>query len=461
MFVNIPFTLDLHLCPKPFVTMLNITWLRKRLQNAHHLTFSLYAALVAFGTYSCMYAFRKPFTSGIFEGATFLGIDYKIWLVITQTIGYACSKFYGIRFIAEMKGNRRAQSILLLIAISWLALLGFALVPAPYNIVFLFINGFPLGMIWGLVFSYLEGRRSTEFMGAVLSISFIFSSGFVKSVGKMTVVDWHVTEYWMPFVTGLIFVVPIVIFVVLLEQIPPPSAEDERLRTRRAPMNKQERKSFLQAFLPGLVLLIASYVLLTVLRDMRDNFAADIWKDLGYGSEAGIFTQTEIPISIAIILIMSLLVFVRNNFHAFMLNHIIVISGFLIALVSTLMFRQHRLDPVWWMTLTGLGLYMGYIPFNCIFFERLIAVFRYVSNVGFIIYVADSFGYLGSVTVMLFKNFSGVSLSWSQFFIDAVISVSVTGIVMMIVAAWYFKKRYESVNNRSTPGFSEEVRMAA
>lgn len=441
--------------------MLNIPWLQKRLQNAHHLTFSLYAALVAFGTYSCMYAFRKPFTAAIFEGVTFLGIDYKIWLVITQTIGYACSKFYGIRFIAEMKGNKRAQSILVLMAISWLALLCFAVVPAPYNIVFLFLNGFPLGMIWGLVFSYLEGRRSTEFMGAVLSISFIFSSGFVKSVGKMTVVDWHVTEYWMPFVTGLVFAIPILIFVLLLEQIPPPTEKDEQLRTRRAPMNKQERKDFLQAFLPGLILLIASYVLLTVLRDMRDNFAADIWKDLGYGAQAGIFTQTEIPVSIAIIVIMGLLVFVKNNFHAFMLNHFIVITGFAIAFISTLLFKQHRLDPIWWMTLTGLGLYMGYIPFNCIFFERLIAVFKYVSNVGFIIYVADSCGYLGSVLVMLFKNFSGVSLSWSQFFMDAVLGVSVTGIVMMIVAAWYFKKRFESVNNKSATGITTEVQLAA
>ncbi len=453
--------MNLHLCPKPFVTMLNIPWIQRRLQNAHHLTFSLYAALVAFGTYSCMYAFRKPFTAGIFEGVTFLGIDYKIWLVITQTIGYACSKFYGIRFIAEMKGNKRARSIMLLIGISWLALLGFAAVPAPYNILFLFLNGFPLGMIWGLVFSYLEGRRSTEFMGAVLSISFIFSSGFVKSVGKMTVVDWHVTEYWMPFVTGLVFVVPIIIFILLLEQIPPPSAEDEQQRTRRAPMNKQERRSFLQAFLPGLILLIASYVLLTVLRDMRDNFAADIWQDLGYGAKAGIFTQTEIPISIAIILIMGMLVFVKNNFHAFMLNHFIVITGFLVALISTILYKQHRMDPVWWMTLTGLGLYMGYIPFNCIFFERLIAVFKYVSNVGFVIYVADSFGYLGSVLVMLFKNFSGMSLSWSQFFMDAVIGVSATGIVMMIVAVWYFKKRFESVNNNGAAGIGQGVQLAA
>ncbi|MET6998736.1 DUF5690 family protein [Chitinophaga defluvii] len=423
--------------------MLNISWLQKRLQRAHYLSFSLYAALVSFGTYSCMYAFRKPFTSGTFDGMSFLGIDYKIWLVITQTIGYACSKFYGIRFIAEMQGNKRARSIILLILISWIALLLFAVTPAPYNIVFLFINGFPLGMIWGLVFSYLEGRRSTEFMGAVLSISFIFSSGFVKSVGKTVTVHWGVSEFWMPFTTGLIFIVPILIFILLLEQIPAPSAEDERLRTKRAPMSRLDRKKFLQLCMPGLVLLIASYVLLTVLRDMRDNFAADIWTDLGFGKQPAIFTQTEVPISIAILVMMSLLVFVKNNVKALLLNHLIVIVGFIVAGVSTLLFREHLISPVWWMTLTGLGLYMGYIPFNCIFFERLIAAFKYVSNVGFIIYVADSFGYLGSVGVLLFKNFSGISLSWSQFFMDVVLVVSGVGIIMMFISSVYFKRKLQ------------------
>ena len=45
----------------------------------------------------------------------------------------------------------------------------------------------------------------------------------------------------------------------------------------------------------------------------------------------------------------------------------------------------------------GLGTYLGYLPFNCLLFDRLIAAFGSVANAGFFIYVADSFGYLGSV----------------------------------------------------------------
>lgn len=422
--------------------MLQLPGLQQRLRHTDQFTFALYAALVSFGTYSCMYAFRKPFAVALFEGISFLGIDYKIWLVIAQTMGYAASKFYGIRFIAEMQGAKRARSIILLILFSWLALLLFAIVPAPFSIVCLFLNGFPLGMIWGLVFSYLEGRRSTEFMGAVLSISFIFSSGFVKSAGKMVMADWAVTERWMPFVTGLVFMIPLLIFVVLLEQIPLPSATDVALRTRREPMDKQQRKQFLLQFLPGLALCICSYVLLTMLRDMRDNFAANIWQELGMGAEPAIFTQTEVPVSLAILGIMGLLVFIKDNYQAFMINFFIVISGFVLAGTSSFLFMRHHIGPVTWMTMTGLGLYMGYIPYNCIFFERMIATFKYVSNVGFIIYVADSFGYLGSISITLAKNFSNLQLSWSQFFMDTVLGMSALGICMMLGAYRYFRRKY-------------------
>ena len=128
-----------------------------------------------------------------------------------------------------------------------------------------------------------------------------------------------------------------------------------------------------------------------------------------------------------------------------MLIFVIVITGFVVAAAGSLLFMQHYIGPVTWMTMTGLGLYMGFIPFNCIFFERLIATFKYVSNVGFIIYVADSFGYVGSVGIMLVKNLSNLQLSWSRFFMDAVLGMSVLGILMMLGAYRYFRRKYRGI----------------
>jgi uncharacterized protein DUF5690 len=187
---------------------------------------TLLAAVSAFCVYTCMYAFRKPFTVAQFAGIRFLGIDYKIWLVISQTVGYTLSKFFGIKFIAELRTRNRTLIILKLVSISWVALLFFAMVPPPYNIIFLLVNGFPLGLIYGLVFSYLEGRKTTEFLGAALASSFIFASGFTQSVGKFIMVAWNVDEWWMPWVTGLIFFLPLLLFTWLLDKTPPPALDD-------------------------------------------------------------------------------------------------------------------------------------------------------------------------------------------------------------------------------------------
>ena len=419
--------------------------LRNRLTNAPAWALALYAAIAAFGVYFCMYAFRKPFTAAGYEGLNYFGIDYKVWLVTAQVIGYTLSKFYGIRFISSMKGDKRAGSIVKLILISWLTLLPFALVPAPYNIFFLFLNGLPLGMVWGLVFSFLEGRKTTEFMGAVLSISFIFSSGVVKTVGKSILIEFHVTEFWMPFLTGAIFVAPLLLFTWLLNHVPAPTKEDIALRTARPPMSKQERKAFLAMFLPGIVIIVTTYVLLTVLRDFRDNFANELYNELGYGNNASIFTTTEIPSSLIVLLSMSLLILARNNFTAFMINHCLVIGGYAVALISTLLSMENYISPVIWMTSIGTGLYLSYVPFNALYFERMIATYKVRSNIGFIMYIADAFGYLGSVTLLFTKEFVGMQLSWTSFFIHAVIFISVAGISGTLIAAVYFRRKYLSI----------------
>ena len=404
---------------------------------------SLLAAVSAFGAYTSMYAFRKAFTAGTFAGDQYMHIDYKVLLVIAQIFGYMLSKFYGIRFIAEIKGAKRGLTIILLVVLSWLALLAFAFTPKPYNIIFLFINGFPLGLIWGLVFGYLEGRRSTEFMAAVLSISFIFGSGFVKTVGQTLIQVYGVNEYYMPFLTGALFILPLIAFVLMLELMQPQTLEDKLLRTERLPMNASERRQFIVRFLPGIILTLIIYVLLTVLRDVRDNFNVEIWSSLGI-TDKGIYARIDTRISIIVLVAMSLLILVKRNLRAFALIHIMVILGCVLVGVSTLMFSFKVISAVSWMTMAGLGLYLGYVPYNAIFFDRMIATFNYKSNVGFIIYVADSIGYLGSVSVLLIKELAKPNISWSEFFKEGLTIVAIAGTISGILSLTYFLRSARS-----------------
>lgn len=401
------------------------------------------AALITFLTYASVYAFRKPFTIGSYAAAPdVFGVHYKDALVISQVLGYMLSKFYGIKFIAELKKLGRPQLIFILVVISWIALLLFAIIPAPYNVVCLFINGFPLGIIWGIIFSYVEGRKATDFIGASLAVSFIFSSGFVKSVAQWLMINFNISEWWLPFFTGFVFIIPLLLFLYLLHKIPPPNQEDVDMRNQRPPMNKIQRHEFFKQFKPGLVLLIITYIFLTVFRDIRDNFAADIWHETGYGNQPSIFTSTEIPISVIVLVIIAAMIIIKNNYKAFFITHLLILLGLFIAGISSWLFTQQYISAYHWILFTGLGLYMGYIPFNCILFERLIATFKTAGNVGFLMYVADSFGYLGSVGVILLKALLHTDLSWSAIYSNGVIYLSVSGIIFTLIALKYFNKKY-------------------
>ncbi|XZF13651.1 DUF5690 family protein [Chitinophagaceae bacterium MMS25-I14] len=421
---------------------LTIPKIQQWFARKHPVLLTIMAGIAAFGTYSCMYAFRKGFAAGTFAGQQLWGIDYKVWLVLAQVLGYMASKFYGIRFISELRQDNRAGFLFILIGISWTALLAFALIPSPWNIACLFINGFPLGMIWGIVFSYLEGRRATELMGTVMAVSLIFASGVAKTVGKLLMSVWHVPEHWMPFCVGALFVLPLIVFVFLLEQVPPPDNGDIAARAVRLPMTKKERTDFVRSYLPGIVLTVAVYLLLTIVRDLRDNFEVEIWTALGYGKEPAIFTRTDIPIALSVLVLTSLVMLVRNNLAAFTLIHIMVFAGCLLAGLSTWLYQVHYISSVAWMSAAGLGLYMAYIPYNCIFFERMIATFRIAGNVGFIMYIADSCGYLGSVGVLFVKQFTQLNVSWLHFFQGALMFLSVSGGLAVLAALVYFRMKY-------------------
>ncbi|THV61018.1 hypothetical protein EZV76_01395 [Flagellimonas alvinocaridis] len=417
-------------------------------QNTHKrrssLVFVLHASLAAFGTYFCMYAFRKPFTVATFDGLAYFGVDYKILLIIAQVLGYALSKFIGIKVISELKPNRRLLLLISLIFLAEMALIGFATLPAPYNIIFMFLNGIPLGMVWGIVFSYVEGRRFTDVLGVILCASFIVSSGVVKSVGLYVMNNWGVSELWMPSVTGALFVLPLLLSSYFLQRVPPPTALDMEQRTERVPMTKQDRKALVKKFFFPLLLVVIFYTFLTAFRDFRDNFARELWDSMGYQGDISVFSTSEIIIAIIVLLIIGSIFYVKDNFRALLTYHLLLILGTVVLGVSTLMFQMGLMNPFVWMVCTGFGLYICYVPFNCLFFDRFIAAFKIKGNSGFLIYIADAFGYVGSVLVLLYKNFGQANLSWLNFFVYGTYAVAVIGICISVVLFVHFGARYKS-----------------
>ena len=350
---------------------------------------ALWALIAAFGTYFCMYMFRKPFTAAAFTQTTEWGIGLKFLLVASQVAGYTVSKFIGIKVVAELPPRYRAWGIVGLIAVAQLALVLFAVVPAPWNAVCLFINGLPLGMVFGLVLGFLEGRRLTEALAAGLCASFILADGVSKSVGKW-LLGLGIDEFWMPAAAGGLFLPFLGVFTWMLAGVARPDRHDVEARAERSNMTPGERWALFQKHSVGLVTIIILYLLVTVLRSLRADFQPEIWKGLGVDAEPSVFTTTELWVSVVVMI--------------------------------------------------GLGLYLPYVAIHTTVFERLLATTRDKGTSSYLLYLADSFGYLGYVAVLLGKGSLSKQGDLLGLFENAALLAGVLGLALLAVSVAGFSR---------------------
>ena len=394
------------------------------------------ATLAAFGTYFCMYAFRKPFTAAQYADVTVYGLTFKSVLVTSQVIGYSISKFIGIKVISEMPASRRAQTLLGLIGISEVALILFGAVPPPWNAIFMFLNGLPLGMVFGLVMGFLEGRRVTEALSAGLCASFILADGATKSVGAW-LLEMGVSEYWMPAAAGGLFMIPLIAGVTMLARTPPPGELDVQARSERVQMTRDDRWLLIRRYGFGLTMLVMMYLLVTILRSIRADFATEIWIGLGEPAAPRTFTTSEIIVAFGVVAINGSMVWVRDNRKAFNLSLLTCLAGFCL-LGSALAGRSFGLGGFAFMVMGGLGLYLPYVAMHATIFERLLAMTREKGNVGFLMYLADSTGYLGYVGCMLFKGAFNHEGEFLPFFTAACWITCILSVVCIAASLRYF-----------------------
>jgi hypothetical protein len=413
----------------------------------------------AFATYFAMYAFRKPFSAATFEGLQFAGteIELKTAFVVSQIIGYAASKFMGIKFCTEASRAARPWMLLGLVGAAELALVLFAVLPNEWKIVAIFLNGLPLGMVWGLVVRYLEGRRTSDILLAALACSFIVSSGVVKDVARALMAGDpirilgiplfnpfpSVSEFWMPATTGLLFAPLFAIAVFFLNQLPDPTRDDARDRTEREPMDVARRWTFLLQYLPGICALIAAYVFLTAFRDFRDNYMVEILDQLGYAyaDHRDLMSWMEFGVAFGVMLSIAMLYWVKDNRYGFSAVCAAIITGTMLIGIATLLLQNQAINGMWWMALIGFGSYLAYVPYNTVLFDRLMASTRFVGTAVFGMYLADSAGYSGSVVVQLAKDLVVGDLSRLEFMQRLSLFVSLFGTLSVLTGWFYFASR--------------------
>lgn len=407
--------------------------------NQPRWTVTLAAAAAAFAAYTAMYAFRRPFTAGTYDGLTAFGADYKGVAVAVQILGYMASKFLGIKVVSEAPSGRRAALILGLVGCAAVGLLLFAVLPAPWNLAGIFLNGLPLGMIWGLIFRFLEGRRVTEVLGLGLSLSVIFSSGWVKSAGR-GLITVGVPEFWMPLVTGLLFVPMLLIAVRMLASLPPPDAADRAARSPRQPMDGPARRAFLREWWPGILLLTVAYVCLMTYRDVRDSFMIDVLHEQGVKTDDAVFAKMENMVGLLVVVSLVWLRWVRDNRRALLANAAMIVAGPIIAAAGTWFFQRGILSSTSWLVVTGFGTYLAFVPFQTLFFDRLFAILRPAGTAAFLTVFTDAFGYLSTVAVYCSRFFGELRVPWSNMLVEGSYAQALLVTVCVVSAVWWFLK---------------------
>lgn len=376
--------------------------------------FVLWAGGTALLSYSLVYALRKPFTAAEFEGLQVFGMDYKIVVSIIQLLGYVSAKLLGIKYISELRPEGRLKFIIGSAALSEISLIVFGLLPMPYNIMALYFNGLSLGCMWGVIFSFLEGRRTTDILASIMGVSMALSSGVAKSLGLYTLNVLHVSEFWMPALIGAI-AFPLLCFTGwMMTRFPQPTAADIASRSVRVTLNGHQRWALFRQFMPLLIMLFAANLLLTVQRDIKEDFIVCIIDVSTVSSWA--FAQID---SIATLVLLATFALLSTTYdHLKVLCILLVLStcgmGTLAFLGAN--FEQVGLPTTIWLFLQSLCLDMAYLSFQTIFFERFIACFKIKGNVGFFIITIDFVGYLGTLALLLFKEFYASHIDWASFY---------------------------------------------
>ena len=216
----------------------------------------------------------------------------------------------------------------------------------------------------------------TDLLASLFGLSIAVSSGTAKSIGLFVVDILNVSEFWMPALIGAVALPLLAALGYLLDRLPRPTAEDKALRVERVTLDKQQRWNLFRSFAPVLTMLFFANLFLTVLQDVKEDFLVKIFDVAGSGYSSWIFAQLDSIVTLIILIIFGLMVFVRNNMRVLLILLSLVILGMLTMSFISLRYEALQLSPVVWLFIQSLCLYLAYLCFQTIFFDRFIACFR-------------------------------------------------------------------------------------
>ena len=93
----------------------------------------------------------------------------------------------------------------------------------------------------------------------------------------------------------------------------------------------------------------------------------EILDDLGFNYEDNqtIISRTETLVAFGVMGSMALLNTIRHNRAGLIAAYAVMTGGVALLGISTLLLEMKIINGFWWLTLTGLGSYLAYVPYGC------------------------------------------------------------------------------------------------
>jgi hypothetical protein len=276
-----------------------------------------------------------------------------------------------------------------------------------------------------------------------LCVSGVVSSGVLKSITRSIDQLGTIATYWIPAAVGACFLPFFMLFLWMLEQIPAPTQADIENRKPRMAMDNTAKWQLLKStgiLVPALAIL---YATAGTLRDFRDNFGVEMLTELGAGSDAGLFARTETQIALLCCVFVGLVFLIKNHFNALFLMLGIMAIGLLMMVSGGYLLQQGFLKAESWYLWIGIGAYLIFVPFQTVVFERLIASLSLKGNAGFVMYIADSSAYLGSVILVIAKETGIVVQNPLALFLSVCNWLAILGFAALIITIIALLKKYK------------------
>ena len=307
-----------------------------------------------------------------------------------------------------------------------------------------FLNGLSLGCMWGVIFSFIEGRRMTDILASLLGVSMVISSGTAKSAGLYVMNNLHVNEFWMPALIGAVALPQLALLGYALNRLPQPTEEDIAMKSERATLNGKQRWELFKNFMPFLMMLFVANIAIVVLRDIKEDFLVNIIDVSEYSP--WLFAKIDSVVTLIILVVFGLMVFVKDNLKALSILFGLIIMGMIVMSVVSFGQERFQLSPVVWLFVQSLCLYIAYLTFQTIFFDRFIACFKIHGNVGFFIVTTDFLGYTGTVLVLVLKEFCNPHIDWAVFYNQFAGYVGISCCITFICSFVYLHQRFRKEN---------------